>query len=338
MIRGIPLLTAGAAAVVVLAGCGYEETPVPEPPPESSHSPAPRAECATTDATLESEPADGTVEPGSTVDRIRKQGLLRVGVSADTFLMAARDPASNRIQGFDIEVVKAIGEAIFGPTESGFNLNTDVQLRVITAADRIPLLGGEGHEQELDLVVRNFTVNCSRKEEIAFSAVYYEATQKVLLGVDEAADYEGPASLADKRVCAPVGSTSLDNITDKDIGEPEAIVSPAANHTGCLIKFQRGEVDAITGDDTVLAGLAAQDPYAVVPLGCDDPALQPGEACQEPLSDEPYGVGVNIDDPDFVAFVNHALEEMVESDAWQRAYNRFLRSELGAGSPPEAIR
>ena len=43
--------------------------------------------------------------------------------------------------------------------------------------------------------------------------------------------------------------------------------------------FQNGEVDAITGDDTVLAGLAAQDPYAVVPD-------------QKAFTAEPYGLGV----------------------------------------------
>ena len=37
---------------------------------------------------------------------------------------------------------------------------------------------------------------------------------------------------------------------------------PSDSHTGCLVLFQQGKVDAITGDDTVLAGLAAQDPYA----------------------------------------------------------------------------
>ena len=59
--------------------------------------------------------------------------------------------------------------------------------------------------------------------------------------------------------------------------------------------FQQGEVDAITGDDTVLAGLAAQDPYAEV-LDADA------------FSDEPYGIGVNADDVDLVRFVNGVLE------------------------------
>ena len=89
---------------------------MPEPVAEAEYTPAAASECNTDPATLLSEPADGTVDAGSTVDRIRSEGVLRVGVSADTFLMAARNTQTNRIQGFDIEVVKAIGEAIFGPT------------------------------------------------------------------------------------------------------------------------------------------------------------------------------------------------------------------------------
>jgi polar amino acid transport system substrate-binding protein len=314
-----------ATAALVLGGCGYDATPVPEPVAEPEYTPGAASECDTDPATLVSEPADSTVEQGSTVDRIRQARVLKVGVSADTNLMAARNPQTNRIQGFDIEVVKAIGRAIFG---DDFNINTQAQLRVITAADRIPLLGGpdaegETSDPELDLVVRNFTINSCRKEQIGFSAVYYNATQKVLVRAEDAASYEseGPDSLAGKRVCAPNGSTSLLNIERE---QPDAEIVPSDTHTGCLIKFQRDEVDAITGDDTVLAGLAAQDPYAVVPE-------------QTPLNPEPYGVGLPLGDDDFAAFVNYALEEMVASGAWKRAYNNWLAPELGAGDPPAAI-
>jgi polar amino acid transport system substrate-binding protein len=318
-----PLFAALVATVaLVLGGCGYDATPVPEPVAEPEYTPGAASECNTDPATLVSEPADSTVE-STTLDRIREEGVLRVGVSADTNLMAARNPQTNRIQGFDIEVVKAIGRAIFG---EDFNINTQAQLRVITAADRIPLLGGpdadgETSDPELDLVVRNFTINSCRKEQIGFSAVYYNATQKVLVRAEDEASYAGPESLAGQRVCAPNGSTSLLNIEQR---QPDAKIVPSDTHTGCLIKFQRDEVDAITGDDTVLAGLAAQDPYAVVP---EQTALNP----------EPYGVGLPLGDDDFAAFVNYALEEMVASGAWKRAYNNWLAPELGAADPPAAI-
>ena len=124
-----------------------------------------------------------------------------------------------------------------------------------------------------------------------------------------------------KRVCAPSGTTSLANI---QAAEPEAVAVPADSHTGCLVKFQQGDVDAITGDDTVLAGLSAQDPYAKVPT-------------QAAFTDEPYGIGVDKDNVDLVQFINSVLEQYVASGQWQTAYDRWLRDVLGppsAANPP----
>ncbi len=169
------------------------------------------------------------------------------------------------------------------------------------------------------------TMNCTRWSQIGFSAVYYNATQKVLLREDDVPAFEksGIASLDGKRVCAPNGSTSLDNIVEA--GEEAGVkitTDPAANHTGCLVKFQQGAVDAITGDDTVLAGLAAQDPYAVVPE-------------QQKLTDEPYGIGANKDDVDLIRFINSVLEERRRNGDWQALqYDTWLKPYLGDASPP----
>ena len=164
-------------------------------------------------------------------------------------------------------MVNQIAAAIFGTAKG------HVQLRVISAADRIPLLQAD----EIDIVARNMTINCTRWKHIAFSAEYFHSGQKILVakdsGIDQVADLSG------KRACAPTGTTSLDNIQEI---APDAIPVTAVNHTGCLLKFQNGETDAITGDDTVLAGLAAQDPYAEVLTG-------------EALTEEPYGIGVNAE-------------------------------------------
>ena len=342
--------TAAAVMTVVLAGCGYDDTPLP-PEPEAPPLPtAAKSSCETDESTLESYDPGLTVPRGPTLDRIVADHKLIVGVSADTYLMGSRNPKTNRLEGFDIEFAQAIGQALFEDTPEGFEVGRDIQYRVITAADRIPLLGGPdtaGEEKpaELDLVIRNFTINCERWGQIDFSAEYYHASQKVLVRSDLAKDYSGPQSLSGKDVCAPTGSTSLVNITDPDKGgNPDIVVVQAANHTGCLIKLQQGEVDAITGDDTVLAGLAAQDPYAVVPPPCDE-----GETtgCQNPLTDEPYGIGVPDGRKDLVQFVNYVLEQMIEGPGqeWQRAYNRWLRGPLGIctedclpgdqGVPPE---
>jgi polar amino acid transport system substrate-binding protein len=90
---------------------------------------------------------------------------------------------------------------------------------------------------------------------------------------------------------------------------------PSDSHTGCLVLFQQGRVDAITGDDTVLAGLAAQDPYARVV----------GRA----FSAEPYGVGVSQDHVDLVRFVNGVLQQMRTDGRLAKSYDRWLRPALG---------
>jgi polar amino acid transport system substrate-binding protein len=321
--------------VLLVAACGYDDTPLPDKPAAPPLPTAAKSSCTTDDTTLESYDPGFGVPSGPTLDRIIADHKLVVGVSADTYLMGSRNPKTNRLEGFDIEFAQAIGRALFEDTAEGFDVGRDIQYRVITAADRIPLLGGpdaEGKKNppELDLVIRNFTINCERWDQIDFSAEYYHASQKVLVRAELAKGYSGPQSLSSKKVCAPTGSTSLVNITDPDKGgNPDIVVVQATNHTGCLIKLQQGEVDAITGDDTVLAGLAAQDPYAVVPPPCED-----GETtgCQNPLTDEPYGIGVPKGREDLVRFVNYVLEQMTDPDgdgAWQRAYNKWLRIPLG---------
>lgn len=247
------------------------------------------------------------VTPGSTMAAIRERGALRVGVSADTLLMGSRDPFTGDIEGFDIDVARQVAGAILGDPDA-------IRFRVITSGDRESVL----QEHEVDIVTRAFTINCDRWANIAFSAEYYHSGQKLL--VPSTSEVTGIDDLSGQRVCAPDGTTTLERLEQWE--GVEAV--PAATHTTCLVLLQQGAVDAITGDDTVLAGFAAQDPYARVV----------GEA----VSDEPYGVGIAADQPDLVRFVNGVLADMVEDGQWARSYERWLGEALGpAPSPPRAV-
>jgi polar amino acid transport system substrate-binding protein len=75
----------------------------------------------------------------------------------------------------------------------------------------------------------------------------------------------------------------------------------------------------------VLAGLAAQDPYAEVPT-------------QKSFTAEPYGLGINAENVDFVRFLNARLEQMRSNGEWTDIYNSWLRAPLGAApAPPKAL-
>jgi polar amino acid transport system substrate-binding protein len=246
--------------------------------------------------------AEGLPE-GSTMAAIRARGRLIVGVSADTYLLGARNPLTGQIEGFDIDLAKQVAKAILG------NENA-IQLVVITAADRIPAL----QQGRVDIVVRNMTMNCARWQDVAFSQVYYQSGQKLL--VRRGSPIKSLDETSGVKVCAPKGTTTYTNLTRL---APSAVAVGADNHTGCLVLFQQGDVDAITGDDTVLAGLAAQDPYAVV---TDAPAV----------TEEPYGVATNIAAVDLVRFVNQVLEAMRADGRWTAMYNRWLAPTLGTGT------
>jgi polar amino acid transport system substrate-binding protein len=307
-----------AAAVAVLSACTsslYATTEVPSPSPTGTSSPSPSPSAAapiecgdptTSYAPTGPVPAPAALPAGSTMAEIRDRGRLIVGVSADSLLLGSRDPLSGQIEGFDIDIAKLVSTALFGDPER-------VELVVITAADRIPAL----QEGRVDLVARNMTINCARWEEIAFSAEYYRAGQKLLVTRDSAAD--SLDDLAGQSVCAPAGSTSLATLDDF----PDVTAVPAATHTDCLVRFQQGLVQAITGDDTVLAGLAAQDPYAKV-VG-------------ERFTSEPYGLGVAAEAQDLVRYVNAVLDQAKADGTWQAIYDRWLGGPLGASSAPTSV-
>ncbi|HET7476509.1 MAG TPA: glutamate ABC transporter substrate-binding protein [Dermatophilaceae bacterium] len=241
--------------------------------------------------------------------KIADRGRLIAGVSADTYLLGSRNPLTGRVEGFDIDLVKSVARAIFGDENA-------YELKVITAAQRIPSL----QNRTVDLVARNMTITCDRWTQIAFSSEYYRSGQKIL--VRKGSRATRLADLSGQNVCAPIGTSSMTNLVRL---APKAEPVGSDSHTGCLVLFQQGEVAAITGDDTVLAGLAAQDPYAVVPV-------------QKPFTAEPYGLGMNAADTDLVRFVNATLQKLRSDGEWTRIYNRWLAEPLGtAPTPPRAV-
>ncbi len=310
-------LSGVVTALLLLAGCtagAYTDTVVPTPAPPASdgststptsapttQSPQcadPLASYAPTDAL----PAPGVMPAGSTMATIQSRGRLVVGVSGDSLLLGARNPITGRIEGFDIDLARQVSAAIFGDPDK-------IELRVITAAQRIPLL----QSGEVDLVARNMTITCARWEQVAFSAEYYLSGQKVLVPLGSTAT--SLADLAGQRVCAPAGSTSLAKLADF----PAVVPVSGTTHTDCLVKFQQGKVDAITGDDTVLAGLAAQDPYA--------------EVVGAAFTQEPYGLAMSSAAVDLVRFVNGVLAQTIADGRWAASYARWLEPSLG---PPPA--
>ena len=271
--------------------------------PSSSANPPPSCD-ATASLRPGALPAAGQMPSGSTMAKIAQRGRLIAGVDQNSYLMGFRNSFTGEIEGFDVDVARQIAKAVFGDEKK-------VQFKVVTAAERIPML----QSGAVDVVVRTMTITCDRLKDVDFSQVYYQAGQRVL--VRRNSGITGVEGLADKRVCVASGSTSLGNVVNR----AKTTVS-VPNWTDCLVMLQQGQADAISTDDTILAGLAAQDPYT--------------EVVGSRFTDESYGVGVPKGQEDLVRFVNGVLERMRADGTWGGIYRRWLTPLGPAPTPPVA--
>ncbi|MEV5964743.1 glutamate ABC transporter substrate-binding protein [Kribbella sp. NPDC051952] len=316
-------VAASLAILLTATACGsgnYEATQVPpkvQPKQPTPAAPAAPVNCGNPLASYAPEgtmPQPNVMPAGTFMATIKARGRLIAGVSADSLHLGSRNPITGQIEGFDIDMINAVADAIFGKPAPG--KPHAVELRVISSPQRIPSLDSA---KPVDIVARNMTINCDRWKTIAFSAEYYRSGQKTLVPLDSTATKV--EDLNGKTVCAPAGSTSLDNLKKQN---PQVVPITADTDTGCLVLFQQGKAYGISGDDTVLAGDAAQDPYAKV--------------LPQRFSDEPYGLGISKKHPEFVQFVNQVLEQIKTDGTWMTSYNKWLAPDLGKlSSPPSAV-
>jgi polar amino acid transport system substrate-binding protein len=312
---------AAIAVALLLAGCTAAQKPTDpadttpvQPRPAGVQDPAVLPSATPSTATCDplaslrpgTLPPPGAPPAGSTMARIAQRGRLIVGVSQNTFLFGHRDAKTGELVGFEVDLAKEIARALFGDP-------TKIQFRSMTAAERIPaLMNGD-----VDLVVRAMTMTCDRWQQISFSTEYYTGGQRLLVPVDS--PVKTIDDMGGKKVCAATGST---NITAIAAAKSKPIPVAAPDALDCMVLLQQGQIDAVSSDDAILAGFAAQDPTTRV--------VGPAFAAA------PYGIGVAKPNADMVRFVNGVLDKVRADGTWTAIYNRWLTTLGPAPAPPPA--
>jgi len=276
------LLGLGASGLALaLVGCSTDRQPTPPTPAPASPLP-PR---------------------GLYVRTIRDRGHLVVGTYTDTFF-STWDPKSKSVVGFDADIAREIANDLFGDPER-------IEWKEITSATRIPAL----QEGIVDVVVATMTITKDRLEQIDFSDVYYKAAQMLL--VPRTSAVRSMDDAAGVRICAARGSTSVDGILQ---AQPNAQVVQVVDWSDCLTALQQGQVDAVSTDDAILVGMAAQDTRTQIVGG--------------KLNEQPYGIGIAKERPGFVSYVNGVLIRAKLSGRWAQIHEKWLGSYLPTPEPP----
>ena len=302
----------------VLAGCTQpsepDEPPAPTlaPPtpagmerlePTQAQPPDPKEnDC---DRTASLRPFATKSEADAAVASIRKRGRLLVGLDIGSNLFSFRDPITGGITGFDTDIAGEVARDIFGTPSA-------VEYRILSSADRITAL----QNNTVDIVVKTMTITCERREKVNFSTVYFTAYQRILAARNSG--IARPSDLSGKRVCVARGTTSLKRV--QQIDPPPAIVT-VVTWADCLVAMQQREVDAVSTDDAILAGLVVQDPYLHI--------VGPN------MAEEPYGIGVNLTNTALVRFVNTTLQRIRTDGTWDALYRKWLAVLGPVPAPPE---
>jgi glutamate transport system substrate-binding protein len=246
------------------------------------------------------------VSGSKTWDRVSKAGKLVIGVKADQPNLGFQDTATKKYSGFDVEIAKMVA------ADLGFPENK-IEFKTIQSANRETAISGG----QVDYYVGTYTINDERKKQVSFAGPYFVAGQDLL--VKQGSDITGPDTLKGKKVCSATGSTSIQRIKDGNYGAKTVEYDA---YSLCVQNLLSGQVDAVTTDDAILKGYAAQNPKQLKVVG-------------KPFSKEPYGIGLLKGDTAFRKAVTDALKNHEGNGDWKKAYDATLgKSGVSASIPP----
>jgi glutamate transport system substrate-binding protein len=283
------LTAVSAISLLALAGCGQEGTP------ETAGGGGEGGGGETAEAPQYEVAEDVDLADSPTWSDANENGSLRIGVKFDQPGLGNKDATADEPAGFDIEIAKMTAAALgFAPDQ--------IEWVETVSANREPFL----QQGNVDLVVATYTINDERKQVVDFAGPYYVAGQDLL--VPEDSDITGPDSLGGKTVCSVDGSTPAQRIQDE---YQDAELVTYDTYSKCVTDLQSGSVDAVTTDDAILRGYAAQFEGEMKVIG-------------DPFSEEPYGIGLPKDDQALRDAVNDALEASGENGSWKEAFEYTL--------------
>lgn len=250
-------------------------------------------------------------EDGTTMAELAEAGTITIGTKFTQPLFGLAGPDGTP-EGFDIEIGKIIaGQLDIAPE--------NIEWVETVSANREPFI----QSGQVDLVIATYTINDKRKEVVSFAGPYYEAGQDILVAAGNPEGIDGPEWFQDNpdaTVCTVSGSTSLTNIQDYTTN-----ILEAADYADCLEPIRTGAAVAVTTDNVILAGLADQNAGEF-------------EVVNAPFTQEPYGIGLALDDTEFRNWINDVLEQSYEDGSWAAAWESTAGKVLDLPDPPAVDR
>ena len=229
-----------------------------------------------------------------TYDKIKSSGTIRVGVKQDQPGLGFKDAATGEYTGFDIEIAKWIAASLGVAADK-------IEFKPIPSASRESAITNG----DIDYYVGTYSITDKRKQLVDFAGPYFVTGQGLLVKKDNT-DIKSEKDLAGKNVCSATGSTPIQNIKSNF---PDTKTTEFDTYSKCVEALKGGQTDAVTTDQAILIGYAAQEPDALKVVG-------------QPFTTEKYGVGVPKGDTALRTFINKTFTD--GGDTWKKIYDSTL--------------
>jgi glutamate transport system substrate-binding protein len=235
-----------------------------------------------------------SVTGSPTFDAIKSSGKVRIGVKQDQPGLGFKDAATGEYTGFDIEIAQWIAASL--------GLSKDkIEFKPIPSANRESAITNG----DIDYYVGTYSITDKRKQLIDFAGPYFVTGQGLLVKKDNST-IKTEKDLPGKNVCSATGSTPIQNIK---ANFPNTKTTEFDTYSQCVEALKSGQVDAVTTDQAILIGYAAQEPDSLKVVG-------------EPFTTEKYGVGLKKGDTALRKFINKTLTD--GGSVWQKIYDKTL--------------
>lgn len=211
-----------------------------------------------------------------------------------------RDEKTGEFTGFDIELIKAIGEV------EGF----DVELKDM-GFDGIVSSVKTGN---IDIGASGLTIDEDRLESVDFSTPYYKAGLSVVVRANED-KIKSVKDLKGKKIAVQIGTTGSKyaktiegaNVTDFD------------QVTDALMEVKNGGADALVNDNPVNQYYVSKSKKDYKIVG-------------DILESEYYGIAVKKGNTELLEKINNGLKKLKESGEYAKLYKKWFGEE-----PPEFL-
>lgn len=237
------------------------------------------------------------------------ENKIVIGTKFDQPGLAIKNPDGS-MSGFDVDVAAYIADKLgYSPEQ--------IEWKEAPSGQRETLI----QNGQVDYIVATYSITDSRKEKVDFAGPYLLTGQSLLVRADNT-DITGKDSLENNKVlCSVTGSTPAQKIKDEF---PGVQLQQYDTYSACVEALKNKAVDALTTDEVILAGYAAQTPGAFKIVG-------------EPFSEERYGVGLKKGAAELRDQINDALEQMQADGAWAAAFEQNLGPAGIATPTPPAV-